>query len=273
MVLSLLLSTLLEFLALLCLYPLGINTIPAGPNTFLFSLLHQHIRLVPSSYDLRVFGVPMTDKFFIYAPAFQVSAQSNLLCCRCKSTQMGLRSRSMVVVAAIGTLTGHLYRSELADLKQYRLPPALVRFSKIHLLPAMGSLQPPIRTLIALPTRITRPPRTAAATPAEGSTPADEGPITTARSLPAPGADTTNTGPSMMRQWVDELTGRAQNAEAGLRVPSEAEVTHVTSMFPGLGREVIVAALQRRCVSVLSLPRVSGINGSAALTSRLLWRR
>jgi hypothetical protein len=73
MILSLLLSTLLEFVVLLCLHSFGINNIPAGPNAFLFSLLHQHIRLVPSSYDFRVFGVPVTDKFFTYAPALQVS--------------------------------------------------------------------------------------------------------------------------------------------------------------------------------------------------------
>jgi hypothetical protein len=158
---------------------------------------------------------------------------------------MGLRSRAMIVVATIGLLTGYLYRSELADLKQYRLPPALVRFSKTHLLSAVGSLQPPNRTLIALPTQNARPLRIPTVAPATGGgTPVDDEPITTA--LPAPSANTVNTGTSVMRQWVDELTGRAQNAEAGLRVPSEAEITHVASMFPSLGREVIVAALQRR---------------------------
>lgn len=53
-------------------------------------------------------------------------------------------------------------------------------------------------------------------------------------------------GPSVMREWVDELTGRTGRAAAGIRVPSEAEITQVTTMFPDLRRDDIVGALQRR---------------------------
>lgn len=50
----------------------------------------------------------------------------------------------------------------------------------------------------------------------------------------------------MVREWVDELTGRTERAAAGLRVPSEAEISQLTSIFPDLRREDIVGALQRR---------------------------
>jgi hypothetical protein len=51
-----------------------------------------------------------------------------------------------------------------------------------------------------------------------------------------------------MREWVDELTGRVDRANAGLRVPTDTEITQLTSMFPTLEREVVVGALQRRSV-------------------------
>ena len=53
-------------------------------------------------------------------------------------------------------------------------------------------------------------------------------------------------GPSVMREWVNELTGRVDRASTGIRVPTDAEISQLTSIFPDLQREVIVAALQRR---------------------------
>lgn len=53
-----------------------------------------------------------------------------------------------------------------------------------------------------------------------------------------------------MREWVNELTGRAERASTGIRVPSEAEISQVMSMFPDVQRDVVVGALQRRYVSV-----------------------
>ena len=50
-----------------------------------------------------------------------------------------------------------------------------------------------------------------------------------------------------MRDWVNELTGR-DGASSGLRIPSEAEISQVSAMFPNVGRETVVGALQRRCV-------------------------
>lgn len=57
---------------------------------------------------------------------------------------------------------------------------------------------------------------------------------------------TMSSGSSVMREWVDELTGRSERAAAGLRVPSEEEINQLMSMFPDLRREDVVGTLQRR---------------------------
>jgi hypothetical protein len=49
-----------------------------------------------------------------------------------------------------------------------------------------------------------------------------------------------------MREWVDELTGRMDRANPGIRIPNESEISQLTSMFPTVEREVVVGALQRR---------------------------
>ena len=85
--------------------------------------------------------------------------------------------------------------------------------------------------------------------------------VTTARSLNAEsssgGGGSTGEGgsgtggTSVMREWVDELTGRTDRANSGLRVPSDEEITTLTGIFPDVAREVVIAALQRRYVSIL----------------------
>ena len=149
-------------------------------------------------------------------------------------------------VAIIGIITGQIYRSDIAGFNTYRLPSSIVRFSTRFILPLIGSLRAPRRTNRALPDET----RSAGTT---DTSPHNEEVITTARS-PRLGAtsrthDNANSE-SVMREWVDELTGRADRANAGLRVPTDAEITHLTSMFPSLQREVLIAALQRRSVPI-----------------------
>lgn len=169
---------------------------------------------------------------------------------------------SSVITAFIGILTGQLYRSDLANLKTYRLPPSIVRVSEKLLLPLVGNLRPPPRALIALPdaTPATSTPPAGAsestpdpasgapAPPPTGTSPVD-GPATQAADTPTNGTGLASGSTSVMREWVDELTGRTQNAAAGLRVPPEAEIAQVMAMFPDMDRSVVVAALQRRCVT------------------------
>ena len=148
-------------------------------------------------------------------------------------------------VAIIGVITGQIYRSDIAGFNTYRLPPSIVRFSTRFILPLIGSLRAPRRTNRALPDETRSTPTTPEASPH------NEEVITTARS-PRLGAtsrthDNANSE-SVMREWVDELTGRVDRANAGLRVPTDTEITHITSMFPSMEREVVVGALQRRSV-------------------------
>jgi len=149
------------------------------------------------------------------------------------------------VVAIIGIITGQVYRSDIAGLNTYRLPHSIVRLSERFLLPLIGSLRAPRRTNRALPDETRNSDTT-------DTSSHNEEVITTARS-PRPGAtsrtrDNSNSeGPrsSVVREWVDELTGRVDRANAGLRVATDTEITHLTSMFPSLEREVLVGALQR----------------------------
>lgn len=63
------------------------------------------------------------------------------------------------------------------------------------------------------------------------------------------GEETTSGG--MMRQWVSELTGGTRPGAGGVgtvRAPSQAEVQTLTTMFPDVGRDVILGVLQRRYV-------------------------
>jgi hypothetical protein len=79
--------------------------------------------------------------------------------------------------------------------------------------------------------------------------------VTTARTPPAtaglrsPAAQNSSppeSGTSVVREWVNELTGRTEQQNAGIRIPTEGEITHLTSMFPDISRETVAGALQRR---------------------------
>jgi hypothetical protein len=89
--------------------------------------------------------------------------------------------------------------------------------------------------------------------------------ITTARSSTASetrgradGPTTGGTGSSVVQEWVNELTGRTERENAGIRVPSDAEITQLTTMFPDLQRQMVIGALQRRYV--ISLRNFNPLN-------------
>lgn len=69
---STVLGTLLEFISLILFHRLGLNYIPSGPTTLIFSALYQYWRIVPWVYQFRVFGVTLNNKSFIYVVALQV---------------------------------------------------------------------------------------------------------------------------------------------------------------------------------------------------------
>jgi len=75
LVVSTLLVTVLELLSLLVLHQFGssFNAIPSGPIGLAFSLVYQYFRLVPTTYQFRVFGVALSNKAFLYVLASQVN--------------------------------------------------------------------------------------------------------------------------------------------------------------------------------------------------------
>ncbi|KAF9478667.1 hypothetical protein BDN70DRAFT_31121 [Pholiota conissans] len=242
---SLVVSSLLELLTLLLFHRVGVNHIALGPTTLIFSILYQYSRIVPPVYTYRIFGFPLNNKSVNYFVALQIAIS---------------RLPTSLAVAVIGILTGQIYRSDLAGLNTYRLPHSLVRFSSTYLAPLFGSLRAPRRSNRALPDD-----GRALAAGGLRNLDLNEEVITTARAPPTssagvtprrsprPGSEEDNANatsegqsPSVMREWVDELTGRTGRANVGLRVPTEAEIAHLTSMFPSIEREVVVGALQRR---------------------------
>lgn len=141
--------------------------------------------------------------------------------------------------ACLGLLVGFIYRSELVNIKTWRVSPAVIRFSTRFLLPLVGSTRPPRRLNRARPDR---------QEPIAESV--NEEAVTTARS-PAP-ATRTDSAPSqvqgeagsVVREWVNELTGRTEDS-ARIRTPSEAEISQLVAMFPDISRDLITRTLQR----------------------------
>ncbi|KAI9513286.1 hypothetical protein F5148DRAFT_288017 [Russula earlei] len=233
LVVSTLLVTVLELLSLLVFHQFdsAFNIIPSGPVGLAFSLVHQYFSLVPATYHFRVFGIAFSNKAFLYALALQLAFS---------------QPWSTTLAAALGFAAGAIYRSDVASLKSYRLPHWFVRLASRYLFSLVGETRAVRRTTRAFP----------ATEVSETAPRVEDEVITTAptprtdhstRSIPngSHGA-TEQPGPSVMREWVNELTGRVDRASTGIRVPAEAEISQLMNIFPDLQRDVIVAALQRR---------------------------
>lgn len=219
---TVLVGTLLQFLALILFHRVGFNHIALGPALLIFSALYQYSRIVPSVYTFKIFGVPLNSKSLNYLLGFQLAIG---------------RFPASILVAALGVLTGQIYRSDLAGLKSYRVSAPIVRLAQKVLGPVLGSVRGPRRTNRALPEREISPAEEVVTT----ARPTPENPDAS-RNLP-PNSQAGST--SVMREWVNELTGRSENSARAVRAPSEAEISQLVSMFPDLDREVLVGALQR----------------------------
>jgi hypothetical protein len=136
----------------------------------------------------------------------------------------------------------------MLGLKAYRLPPSVQRFAERFLLPAIGSTRPPRRSNYAMPEEALQraediePITTARPRPA--ATPSNGGPTEgTPNENGEPAGGARAAGASVVSQWMNELTGRGTTP--GMRVPTEAEISQVASMFPDLPRQSVIGALQR----------------------------
>jgi len=226
------LATLFSFISLVLFHNLGLNAIPSGPYALIFSMLYQHYRIVPSVYHFRIFGVSFSNKIFHYILPLQLFVG---------------QSPGSAVAGAIGLLSGQLYRTDILGLKSYRLSPRIVRFSSRFLLPLLGSMRPPRRnaSIGDDPPSARRTMSTAASVAAGLGIPtALRPPTQQTNTTPTTGRQTPDTQqPPTLRSLVQELRG--QGTPLGLRAPSEAEITQVSSMFPNVRREDVISALQR----------------------------
>ncbi|KAK7469390.1 hypothetical protein VKT23_003865 [Stygiomarasmius scandens] len=224
---STVLSILLEFLSLILFHRAGLNYIPAGPFGLLFSILYQYSRIIPSVYDFRIFGVPLNNKSFIYFLAMHLTVG---------------HLPGSIAAAVIGVFTGQIYRSDLINLKSYRIGNRISSFSRRFLLPLVGSTRSPRRSNRAIPepanTRLSSLSNDEVVTTART-------PRSTARLRDTVPGARPEAGTSVVREWVHELTGRPDGAAAGMRAPPEAEIAQLTTMFPDISREAVVGALQR----------------------------
>jgi hypothetical protein len=148
------------------------------------------------------------------------------------------------LAATLGISAGALYRSDIASLKSYRLPPWFVWLTSRYMHSLVGETRAVRRTTRALP--VIEVSETTNQLEDEAITTAHESRTERSTRPTTSGSAADQPGPSVMREWVNELTGRVDRASTGIRVPTDAEISQLTSIFPDLQREVIVAALQRR---------------------------
>lgn len=134
-----------------------------------------------------------------------------------------------------------MYRSDLAGFNAYRLPTSVVQFSRTVLFPFLGSIHPPRRTNRAAPDTFW----TSQGGFAENDELITTAPTTRGRASGEEGTDR-QSAPDGIQELVDELRGRVDQVNTGLRVPSQEEIAYMTSMFPSINREAVVGALQRR---------------------------
>lgn len=169
------------------------------------------------------------------------------------------------MVAIIGIIIGQIYRSDIASFNTYRLSPPVVTLSRWIILPFVGSLRAPRRSTRAFPenfhaqqTRLVTPGNDEVVTTSRSATQESSRRIRNANTNVGVGDSAAISRSSVMREWVDELTGRADRINSGMPVPTEAEISQLTTMFPAVRREVVVRALQGRLVTTPFL--VHGFN-------------
>ncbi|WWD15788.1 hypothetical protein CI109_100212 [Kwoniella shandongensis] len=275
---SSLLSTFIASFTIILCYAFGLNAIPAGPYGIIFSLLWQQYRTVPSFYHFRLFGIDVSNKAFTWILALQLvlsSPPASIL-----AALSGLLAGYIYRTDTLFPLPSLSFsRRRLLvrrSLKTYRIPLSLHLLLSRLFSPIVGTSLPPRRSNRVLPGQITETRGSTTATGGEGvggtrptlrsllagrlsgattATPVapnvgTAGPIPTtpqqARARAARVEETRTeerepgSATAAMGEWVSEMTGRS-----GARAPTEDEIAAISNMFPNLGREAIVRALQR----------------------------
>ncbi|GJE84864.1 CUE domain-containing protein [Phanerochaete sordida] len=248
---ALVLNTIATFIALIvtALVPTvgpAVNRLPSGPIALVFSIIYQYYRLVPQAFEFKIFGATFSDKIWAYATAAQLAVSSG---------------PPTLLLASCGIVTGYIYRSDILQLKGWRVPQKVVRFAERWIKPLLGEERAGRRLNRVFPDSRTRTsriqdllardevPTTARRASTAGTPPAPAAAAGAAdtRTEPPPRSPAANTR-GVVRQWVSELAGAARPNASGpgtVRVPSEAEIETLTAMFPDVARDVVLGVLQR----------------------------
>jgi membrane associated rhomboid family serine protease len=118
-------------LTLLRALGVGIESLPAGPFTFIFALLFNYSRSVPSSYTYKVFGASFTSKSLLYLLSAQLAFAS---------------PPNSLVSAGCGVLAGIMYRSNILGSRTWRIPQWVQKLGRNYLTPLLGSSRMPRRS-------------------------------------------------------------------------------------------------------------------------------
>ncbi|KAK9897263.1 hypothetical protein P389DRAFT_55154 [Cystobasidium minutum MCA 4210] len=189
---------------------IAIVSLPAGPFTFIFALLYNYSKSVPSSYTYKVFGLSFNSKSLLYLLAAQLA--------------FAMPPNSLVT-AACGILAGVLYRSNILGSRSWRIPQWLQRLGKTYLSPLLDS---------------GRMPRRSARTTLDDADPAPG----TSR-LPSGTATQNGGGRAQPRQGaMAEVMQTFASTRTAAGPPAEA-VAQLQAMFPSASVDQINSALQR----------------------------
>ena len=99
-----------------------LDSLPLGPYGFVFSCTVQWIFDIPASHSVRVVGIPVTDKSFVYLLAVQLAMSAQ---------------PSSVVAAVIGTFAGFCYR--ISALRNSLVPKSICAMCTKFVLPIIES--------------------------------------------------------------------------------------------------------------------------------------
>jgi len=206
LIISSVLGTGLEVVALGLGYRFGLDFLPAGPFTVTFSLLYNYDRSVPSSYVYKIFGLSFSSKSLLYLLSLQLVFS---------------QSPNSIVSATCGVLAGMAYQSNVLGSRQWRIPIWIQTLSGKALHPLLASAR--------IPRRSTR-------TSLE-DTDSDR------QQRPPPAAnarETTTARQGAISEVVQTFAGtRATSA------PSPEAVAQLQAMFPAATRDQINSALER----------------------------
>lgn len=126
-VVSSLFGTALETVALALGHTLGLEYLPAGPYTLVFSILYNFDKTVPASYIFKLFGFSFTSKSLLYLLSLQL---------------VFAQTPNSVISATCGLLAGALYCSNVLGSQQWRIPVWLQRIGGKVLSPLLASGRP-----------------------------------------------------------------------------------------------------------------------------------